>query len=326
MSDARAAQFGGLAGDRHGGRDDRPLVFLHGLGFSRRHWTPVIRELESVDPGRGWASRSSLRHVRGLGGGRWAGRGRAAPLHGHRAAARPCRQLPGPGDPEIGTALPLSARPESTRGDTASTSSAYVKEGMRRRFTQNYRLSIIMTNLRLRPMTDSELKGLLDEIIPDYAARHVEAGDWDPDQATDIATRQVYGLLPDGVHTPGMLLCVADTVDAERVGRVWIGLNQKRPGHAYIYYIEVDAPRRGRGYGRLLLSEAEKQARRQGARTIGLHVFGMNKVARALYESAGYEVAQLDMQKLLVDSPGAARRAETRPLTSIVPGARRFAY
>ena len=53
MPDARAAQFGGLAADRHGGQDDRPLVFLHGLGFSRRHWTPVIREPESIDPGRG---------------------------------------------------------------------------------------------------------------------------------------------------------------------------------------------------------------------------------------------------------------------------------
>jgi ribosomal protein S18 acetylase RimI-like enzyme len=148
-------------------------------------------------------------------------------------------------------------------------------------------------------MADSELNGFLDGMIPDYAARHVEAGDWDPDQATDIATQQVYGLLPDGVHTRGMLLRVAETVDAEQVGRVWIGLNQMRPGQAYIYYIEVDAPHRGQGYGRVLLGEAEKQARRQGARTIGLHVFGMNKVARALYESAGYEVAQLDMQKLL---------------------------
>jgi pimeloyl-ACP methyl ester carboxylesterase len=52
MPDARVTQFGGLAADDIGGRDDRPLVFLHGLGFSRRHWAPVIRELESIDPGR----------------------------------------------------------------------------------------------------------------------------------------------------------------------------------------------------------------------------------------------------------------------------------
>jgi hypothetical protein len=82
----------------------------------------------------------------------------------------------------------------------------------------------------------------------------------------------------------------------------------------------IDAQHRGRGYGCLLLSEAEKQARRQGARTMGLHVFGTNKVARALYESAGYEVAQLDMRKLLVDSPNAARGSETRPLTPLGVG------
>jgi pimeloyl-ACP methyl ester carboxylesterase len=46
------ARLGILAADDSGRWDDRPLIFLHGLGFSRRHWAPVIRELESVDPGR----------------------------------------------------------------------------------------------------------------------------------------------------------------------------------------------------------------------------------------------------------------------------------
>jgi ribosomal protein S18 acetylase RimI-like enzyme len=153
-------------------------------------------------------------------------------------------------------------------------------------------------------MTDTELKEFLDELIPDYAAGHVEAGDWDPDQATDIATKQVYGLVPEGVRTPSMLLYIAETLNAERVGRVWIGLNHKLPGCAYIYYIEIDAERRGEGYGRALLNAVEEQARRHGARTMGLHVFGTNKVARALYESVGYEVTQLDMRKNLAASSG----------------------
>lgn len=159
-----------------------------------------------------------------------------------------------------------------------------------------------MANLRLRPMTDTELKRFLDEIIPDYAASHVEAEDWDPDQATDIAKKQVYGLLSEGVNTPSMLLYVAETPDAERVGWVWIELNHKLPGSAYIYYIEIDAEHRGQNYGRALLNAAEEQASLYGALTISLHVFGTNKVARALYETAGYEAAHLEMKKNLADS------------------------
>jgi pimeloyl-ACP methyl ester carboxylesterase len=52
MLESQVTRFGLLAADDYGDRTDRPLVFLHGLGFSRRHWTPAIRELEAIDPGR----------------------------------------------------------------------------------------------------------------------------------------------------------------------------------------------------------------------------------------------------------------------------------
>ena len=45
MGDAQilAARFGVLAADEVGVPDGRPpLVFLHGLGFDRRHWTQSI--------------------------------------------------------------------------------------------------------------------------------------------------------------------------------------------------------------------------------------------------------------------------------------------
>jgi pimeloyl-ACP methyl ester carboxylesterase len=52
MPDAQSTQFGDLAADDTGNRVDRPLILLHGLGFSRRLWAPAIRELEAIDPGR----------------------------------------------------------------------------------------------------------------------------------------------------------------------------------------------------------------------------------------------------------------------------------
>ena len=44
---------------------------------------------------------------------------------------------------------------------------------------------------------------------------------------------------------------------------------------------------------------AEDYARSQGARTLGLNVFGFNHGARGLYESLGYEVVATKMKKSL---------------------------
>jgi pimeloyl-ACP methyl ester carboxylesterase len=45
--------FDALSGTLTGLCDDRPpLVLLHGLTFDRRHWNPLLRELQVLEPGR----------------------------------------------------------------------------------------------------------------------------------------------------------------------------------------------------------------------------------------------------------------------------------
>lgn len=45
--------FGELAADVRGEDDDRPpVVLLHGLSFDRSHWSPALRALAAIDPGR----------------------------------------------------------------------------------------------------------------------------------------------------------------------------------------------------------------------------------------------------------------------------------
>lgn len=162
-----------------------------------------------------------------------------------------------------------------------------------------------MEQIRLRPMTAAEFVTYRARLIPDYAAHHVQAGDWDPGQAETLAARHLDDLLPAGPQTGGMFLLVAENSTGERVGQVWIALDRPRPGDAWIYDIEVSSGQRGKGYGRALLQAAETQAGQRAAKAIGLHVFGANAVARKLYESSGYQVTSLVMRKPLGEAPAA---------------------
>jgi ribosomal protein S18 acetylase RimI-like enzyme len=96
-----------------------------------------------------------------------------------------------------------------------------------------------------------------------------------------------------------MLLLMAENGEGEQVGNVWIALDRPRRGAAWLYYIEVSPGQRGKGYGRTLLNAAEEAAAQHGITAMGLNVFGTNAVARRLYESSGYQVASLVMQKPL---------------------------
>jgi ribosomal-protein-alanine N-acetyltransferase len=55
-----------------------------------------------------------------------------------------------------------------------------------------------------------------------------------------------------------------------------------------LYSLVVDPAARGRGLGRILLTDAEAQARRAGCRGLRLEVRQDNAAANALYAAAGY--------------------------------------
>jgi ribosomal protein S18 acetylase RimI-like enzyme len=158
-----------------------------------------------------------------------------------------------------------------------------------------------MDDLRVRPMTQDEFDVFLARLVKDYAADHVRAGNWSPEEAEERAAQQTAELLPAGLDTPGTLLLVAENAAGEPVGHVWVAL-ERQPGSgggAFIYDIDVLEAQRGKGYGRALLQAAERETARHGAPSIALNVFGPNTVARRLYESAGYETTSLQMRKSL---------------------------
>jgi ribosomal protein S18 acetylase RimI-like enzyme len=154
-------------------------------------------------------------------------------------------------------------------------------------------------SITLRPMSVDRLPAWLDDTNAAYIEELVAAGRTRED-AIRHAAKSMEFAFPDGELAPGH--AVFDVLDdaEERVGYLWIGPDTSEdPAAWWVWDIEIDEGQRGHGYGRATMLLGEDYARRQGARTLGLNVFGSNSVARGLYERLGYATTQLQMRKPL---------------------------
>jgi ribosomal protein S18 acetylase RimI-like enzyme len=146
-------------------------------------------------------------------------------------------------------------------------------------------------------MTPAEYEAWLAHLIEDYAAEKVAAGNWTADEALARSAEETKGLLPQGPATPGQhLFSVVAEGEPEPVGVLWFAAMAARR-QAFIYDMEIHPPYRRRGFAEQAMRAAEAEARALGLETIGLHVFGHNHAARALYEKLGYEVTNVNMAK-----------------------------
>jgi ribosomal protein S18 acetylase RimI-like enzyme len=160
------------------------------------------------------------------------------------------------------------------------------------------------TVLALRAMTEEEFAAYRPRLAREYAESHVQAGTWTPDEALARSQAELDELLPAGLAQPDTLLLTATDADGVAIGLTWIALVHPRgvADTAWIFDIEVFPEHRGRGVGRALLQAAEEEVARHGVANLGLNVFGSNDVARRLYESAGYAVTTVQMQKRISPS------------------------
>lgn len=141
----------------------------------------------------------------------------------------------------------------------------------------------------IRPITDDELPGFIEESIQGYVHQQHTMGGMPLEQARKEAARGYEQYFPDGRLLPGHAVLIATDDAGERIGRLWMApRGDGSTDTAFIYEIEVEASARGKGYGRALMHEAAKWSRDNGFRTLMLHVFGGNDVAINLYESLGF--------------------------------------
>jgi ribosomal protein S18 acetylase RimI-like enzyme len=150
-------------------------------------------------------------------------------------------------------------------------------------------------------MTADEFAAYRKVLPHEYAATHVEAGNWLPEEAAAKAEAELASALGGGLDQPDTLLLTAVMGDETPVGLVWVSLTHPRgvPGAASIFDIQIFPEHRGNGLGRELLEAVEEEVARRGHSQMALNVFGSNRAALALYSSAGYEVITQQMRKEL---------------------------
>ena len=150
----------------------------------------------------------------------------------------------------------------------------------------------------LIPMTQPEFDAFLVRSVPEYAADHVRAGNWTESEALEKSRKEFDDLLPQGLNTEDNYLY--SLVDGnETVGLIWMKVKTNPSKSGFIYDVFVEEKFRGKGYGKSLMLLLEEKAREMELKSLDLHVFGSNHVARKLYEAIGYETTNVLMSKKL---------------------------
>ncbi|GAB4075229.1 GNAT family N-acetyltransferase [Barrientosiimonas marina] len=150
--------------------------------------------------------------------------------------------------------------------------------------------------VKLESMDSDEFQQYLEYAIKNYADEHIKSGDWGEQEAFSKAKKEFEELLPEKENTENNYLFTICDND-EEVGMIWLAQRTKEEG--FIFDINVWDGNKHKGYGEQAMKDLEIVGKEIGLKSIGLHVFGHNKIARNLYEKLGYTETNIKMKKVL---------------------------
>jgi ribosomal protein S18 acetylase RimI-like enzyme len=153
----------------------------------------------------------------------------------------------------------------------------------------------------LVPMQQDAFDEYLAAAVAGYADDNVTSGLWPAEGALARSRADLEASLPRGLATPGHFLFeIRSELKGPTVGFIWFAVIEKDGiRSAFVYDVEVKAGFRRRGHARAAFKAIEPLVRELGLSSIGLHVFGHNPGAQALYRSLGYGVTGMNMLKVL---------------------------
>lgn len=153
----------------------------------------------------------------------------------------------------------------------------------------------------LTPMHPDAYPSFLALSVADYADESVASGRWLAADAPVLARLDFDRLLPLGLETPDhCVYAIRDASADADVGVLWLAIVDRAGTRgAYVYQLWIDPVHRRQGHARAAFEAMEPLVVELGASSIGLHVFGHNSGAQALYHSLGYNVTSVNMLKQL---------------------------
>ncbi len=148
--------------------------------------------------------------------------------------------------------------------------------------------------ITLHVMNYDEFQKYITVAIEEYAKEKVISGNWSEEESMSRSKEEFEHLLPNGVKTENHYL-YSIYLDNQSIGIIWIARKTSEEG--FIYDFSILEKYRGQGYGEKAMKQIEVEAKNLGMKKIGLHVFGHNHIARALYEKIGFQPTNIVMQK-----------------------------
>ena len=150
-------------------------------------------------------------------------------------------------------------------------------------------------------MNSNAFAGYREAVVLGYADDNVRSGRWPKEGALQRSYEDFDDSVPLGLATPDNFLYeILNTKTGSPVGIIWFAVVTKNGlKSAFVYDVEVKSEFRRHGYARAAFSAVELLVRALGLSSIGLHVFGDNTGAQALYRSLGYGVTGINMLKQL---------------------------
>jgi ribosomal protein S18 acetylase RimI-like enzyme len=153
----------------------------------------------------------------------------------------------------------------------------------------------------LAPMRAEVYPTYVQAAVAGYAEDNIRCGRWPAQGALERSLAEFQSLLPQGLATAdNHLFEILAHADGPTVGHLWFAVEDhhgQRGG--YVYDVDVEPAHRRQGHARRAFELLEAFAAELGLASIGLHVFGDNPGAQALYRQLGYGVTGINMVKVL---------------------------
>ena len=153
----------------------------------------------------------------------------------------------------------------------------------------------------LRPMSAQEYTTYINDKIERYAKTLQENTFEVTNESCYLrAEKAINGYLPDGFKTKHHEFYRISERN-EVVGYVWIKIDEQKKS-AFLYEIFLVEAARSKGIGKRVMVELESLLKKREVEFFKLHVFGSNEPAIHLYNHLGFEIAGINMYKVISKS------------------------